>query len=226
MADIYAQARAEGIEHGAPMTCRGILHHGPGGLLAEIDPDPAAVRAGDAFHIHPAVLDAATLIGFGRTPLLGQPFIPMFLDGFRAPRRLTGSCYVHVPSREVLAESQDIVRNSFALYDAEGEFVARFDGLTCKRIRFPELITRDLVREAEMPRTSAAPPAEAPSPSSAGGPSPSAEATMTDRVRALVAAKLGCPAARVDTSAGFYDLGLDSVALVDLSRELEEVVGE
>src|SRR5205814_2396773 len=162
MRDMYAQARAEQIEHGPPMTCHGTLHIGQTYLLGELDLDATAQPDAERFHLHPAVLDAATLVAFARTPLLGEPYIPVFLDTFRAYRPLRGRCYVYVPAREAMAASGDVLHNDFLLCDGYGEVVARFSKLSCQRIRYPRLITRLLEPAAESPSTVARPNGRAP----------------------------------------------------------------
>ena len=111
-------------EHGPPMTCHGTLHIGQTYLLGELDLDATAQPDAERFHLHPAVLDAATLVAFARTPLLGEPYIPVFLDSFRAYRPLRGRCYVYVPAREAMAASGDVLQNDFLLCDAGGEVLA------------------------------------------------------------------------------------------------------
>ncbi|WP_308258573.1 SDR family NAD(P)-dependent oxidoreductase [Saccharothrix obliqua] len=202
VASLYRRAVREGIEHGAPMKCEGVLHLGGGALLAELTravEDPA-----HAFHLHPASLDATTLAGFGQLAMpTDDPFVPMFVRELRAPQPLPAQCLVHVSQPERLAASGDVVTTDYTVHDADGRFLASFTGLTCKRIREPGLVRR-LLDDVTPPPTD----------------------DLADRVRDLVAAALGRPVAQVATDVGFYDLGLDSVALLGLTGELEELVGE
>ncbi|XVV00822.1 SDR family NAD(P)-dependent oxidoreductase [Actinosynnema sp. CA-248983] len=209
---LYGRAVREGIEHGAPMKCRGRLDLGDGCLLAELTrevSDPA-----HAFHLHPASLDATTLAGFGQLAMpTDDPFVPMFVRELRAPEPLPETCYVHVARPERLAESGDVVTTDYTVHDEHGRFLASFTGLTCKRIREPGLVHRllDDVRPTGDGRT--------------GGATDGPAGDLTDDLRALVANELGRPVAEVATGTGFYDLGLDSVALLRLTGRLEELVG-
>ncbi|MEU6153492.1 SDR family NAD(P)-dependent oxidoreductase [Actinosynnema sp. NPDC047251] len=201
VATLYRRAVREGIEHGAPMKCRGALHLGGGRLLAELTrevSDPA-----HEFHLHPASLDATTLAGFGQLAMpTDDPFVPMFVRELRAPEPLPETCLVHVAAPERLAPSGDVVTTDYTVHDVDGRFLASFTGLTCKRIREPGLVHR-LLDEVARP---------------AGD--------LAGQLRALVADVLGRPVDQVATGTGFYDLGLDSVALLGLTGRLEDLVGE
>ena len=143
VADLYRKTRGEGIVHGAPMTCHGTQYHGPYGLLAELRLDPSAVATAAAFHLHPAIMDASTLAAFGREEGAGtEPFIPFFIAEFRAFGPLEPVVYAHIPHQEVLAGTGDLLRNDYTLHGERGQVLARFTGISCKRIREASLITR------------------------------------------------------------------------------------
>jgi Cu2+-exporting ATPase len=140
---LYRRTRAEGIVHGAPMTCHGVLHRGAPHLLAELSLTPVGAAHEDRFHLHPGKMDAATLVAFGQREDVGaEPFIPFFMEHVRAPLPLRGLLHVSVPAPEEPSASGDLLRNDFTLHDEHGAVLAEFRGVSCKRIREPELITR------------------------------------------------------------------------------------
>src|SRR5205807_2589265 len=124
-----------------PMQCLGRIYLGGDDLLAELDLHESARGLEPRFHVHPAKLDASTLLAFARTPLLEEPFIPISIAAARLPRSPQGRCYVHVPHPETHAPSGDVMHNDYRIYDAGGRLAAELTRLTCKRIRSPELIT-------------------------------------------------------------------------------------
>jgi acyl transferase domain-containing protein/tryptophanase/pimeloyl-ACP methyl ester carboxylesterase/NAD(P)-dependent dehydrogenase (short-subunit alcohol dehydrogenase family) len=199
---VYAIARDEGICHGPAMRCSGEMRIGGQRLLAQLVLDETA-RAHDAhFHVHPAKLDCSTLLAFGQTEFTdGFPFIPVFIERFRAPRSASGDCYIYVPKLERLAESGDVIENDYVLCDQAGNVIAEVTRLTCKRIRHPDLIRRLLEVRAEVGDKTIG--------------------TTASELQKLVAKKLNKPASAVAMDVGFYDLGLDSVALLELSEELQ-----
>jgi acyl carrier protein len=201
MAELYAQARDEAIVHGAAMRCTGRLFLRDGGLLAELETDPSTRAHDGKFHLPPAALDASTLVAFARTPALDAPFIPIALASLRAPVAMAGRFYVHVPGEEQLASSRDVMHNSYTIHDAAGRRIAEFTRLTCKRIRAPHAIT-SLVDGAARP-----------------------DDRFTRQLRSLVGRVLKLPPERVSATVGFYELGLDSAAMLQISQELESFVG-
>jgi acyl transferase domain-containing protein/NAD(P)-dependent dehydrogenase (short-subunit alcohol dehydrogenase family)/pimeloyl-ACP methyl ester carboxylesterase/aryl carrier-like protein len=203
MADLYARARAEDIVHGDPMRCTGQIFVRGEGLLAELELDPSARGYESRFYLHPAALDASTLVAFARTPVLDAPFIPISLAMLRAPVPLCGRFYVHVPQQELLADSGDVMHNSYAIHDAAGRWIADVSRLSCKRIRFPRLITSLVDAPAAKP----------------------SHDYLTRHLRDLVGRALNVEAEQVSTTAGFYDQGLDSMAMLRISQELEPLVG-
>jgi acyl transferase domain-containing protein/NAD(P)-dependent dehydrogenase (short-subunit alcohol dehydrogenase family) len=211
MADLYAQARGEGIVHGPAMRCHGDLHRHDGALLARLALDPAAPQAG--FHLHPAVLDAATVAAFGQLPSPGDPFIPLYIGRVRVYRPLPVSCRVLVPEPERMAPSGELLTSSLVVLDDTGEVLVEIDDLRCKRIRHTGLLARPGttepakldVRVAERPTTG--------------------RDRLERFLRTAVARRLGVASGAVDTERGFYDQGLDSVALLAIGRELEEWLG-
>ncbi|MGW0487970.1 SDR family NAD(P)-dependent oxidoreductase [Streptomyces olivaceus] len=218
MAELYRQARAEDIQHGPPMQGFGELHHlDSGGLLARLELDPGSRDLESAFHLHPAKLDAATLVTFGHRPPPGpDPFIPVHIAEFRAPRAVTGPCWVHVPTAETVAPSGDVMHNDCLIYDEQGRFVAQFTKLSCKRVRHAGLITRLLDAPGAPPEPSRSAVGTAPG----GGP----QQRLVTHLRTLIGDLLGRAPDAVDPRRGFYELGLDSVALLTLSAELEKAV--
>ncbi|WP_432168924.1 SDR family NAD(P)-dependent oxidoreductase [Streptomyces sp. 1222.5] len=226
MAELYRQARAEDIEHGPPMMGFGALHLlDTGGLLARLELDPGSREQESAFHLHPAKLDAATLVAFGHRPPPGpDPFIPVYIEEFRAPRAVAGPCWVHVPAPETLAPSGDVMHNDCLIHDEQGRFVAKFTKLSCKRVRHAGLITRLL----DTPAATAPPtPSQAATAAVARAVATAADDTerrLAGHLRTLIGRLLGRAPEAVDPHRGFYELGLDSVALLSLSTELEQVV--
>ncbi|NUR60578.1 MAG: hypothetical protein HOV87_18235, partial [Catenulispora sp.] len=223
MAEMYRQAREEDIEHGTPMKCFGELYQGADFLLAELDLAEEVRPQEQGFQLHPGKVDAATLTAFAQVPP-GEPFIPMYVESFRAVRPLRGRFYVHVPAVETFSPSGEIQQNDCVVYDASGAFVARFGKFTCKRLRSAGLITR-LVATAEPVATATAEPVALAVAEPVVAVSARSAEVLTVRVREMVAEVLGVPAGEVDAHAGFYDLGLDSVAMLRISGQLEELLG-
>jgi len=221
MAELYRQARLQEIQHGSKMRCVGQLWVGAGELIAEL---ALEIPGTPGFHMHPAALDATTIAAFGQTEQVSRaPFIPVFIERFRALKSLPERFVLHAPKTEVLASTRDVINNDYDLYDTDGRHCASFRKLTCKRIREPELITR-LLKRAHVESI----PASAPIVTSASIADRYDVALATSYaglMQTWVADLLGVDRETVRTDVGFYDLGLDSRTLLALASRLEPVVG-
>ncbi|PJN27395.1 beta-ketoacyl synthase [Streptomyces sp. CB02613] len=232
MDSLYARTRREGIRHGGPMTCLGTLHRGGTELLASLRLDPTGAANEGDFHLHPAKADASTLVAFGQNEEVGEePFVPFHIGWFRAPHAVRGTFHVHVAHPEVASWSGDLVHNDYTLHDDQGRMLAEFRDMSCKRIRHAGLITRllDEVRAAPaQPVPQPVPelvPRSAPEPARGNGSPAAAVAVATARLEELIAGELGRTSADVPSDTGFYDMGLDSVALLGIGERLETLVG-
>ncbi|GAA3897334.1 hypothetical protein GCM10022244_04510 [Streptomyces gulbargensis] len=238
MAAVYARARAQQVHHGPRMTCSGAVRRGPDGLLAEIDLHSGSGGDED-HHLHPARLDAATLLGFCRSEAGADPFVPMFVGRFRAVRPLRGPALVHVPSVERLTDSGELLSNDIYVYGPDGRPVAEIVGFASKRLRpganitaprsgsIPSPGTPEPPRTPRMPQT---PAAAGDTPTEPAEPAaifrePGGSGGMADRVREVLADHLGRPAADIPSDVGFYELGLNSVDVLKATERLEQLVG-
>ncbi|NEA94149.1 SDR family oxidoreductase, partial [Actinospica acidiphila] len=235
MAAVYARARAQQVHHGPRMTCTGTVRRGPDDLLAEIDLHTGS-GADEDYHLHPARLDAATLLGFCRSEAGEDPFVPMFVGRFRAVRPLRGPVLVHVPAVERLTESGELLSNDVYVHDLDGRPVAEIVGFASKRLRPGARITAPNAARTEHDAGASG----TRSPATAVGvdavPAARGERTtashesggtgsMADRVREVLAEHLGRPAPQIPSDVGFYELGLNSVDVLKATERLERLVG-
>ncbi|MEV4432758.1 SDR family NAD(P)-dependent oxidoreductase [Streptomyces sp. NPDC049585] len=205
MADLYALVRSTGIAHGDFMQARGTLHVGDGELLADLSLSPQAAAYADYFHLHPAALDSSTLLptqfataGAGAA---ARPYIPMLIESFRARGPVGASTLVHAVPPRPAGPDGDLTTCDLRFLDPDGNVVLWFEGLTSKRVRAEDAITR-----------------------LEGAPRPQQTAESAETVvRGLLAERL--EQAEFDEEAGFYELGLDSTALLGIAADLERAYG-
>ncbi len=227
----YAYARAVGIEHLDFMKAEGSVWLDPERLVARIEPSELARRYAAEFVLHPACLDSATLVPFlaamrGDEAKL-RPFIPIHLRRFRAWAPINAAFEVVVERRSCTLQ-EDLFRCDIELRDpATGACLARFDGLTTKRIRSPESLERLIAQPPnerpiadEPPVASQAARDEAPV-----EPSGSPVELALALVRGLVEAEIDQTSTELDDDANFYELGLDSADLLSISAALGERLG-
>ncbi|MGW7279791.1 SDR family NAD(P)-dependent oxidoreductase [Streptomyces sp. NPDC054844] len=229
--DLYALARQLDIEHGPFMKVQGRVGAGDGFSVADVHLDPSAVEALGHFHVHPVFMDFSVLVPFLQFPEpvrrgIVQPFIPIYVDSFRARRSLQARTLVHsprLPSLQVDDSTQAVVAD-IDLCTPEGEVAVRLTGYRAKRVRTTEDIRKHAeegrrLAEARAARSTAPPRTPAPA-EQVAPPAPSGD--LTTLVTSLVAAQTGKPATGINPDQGFYDeLGLTSVDLLNIAGKLE-----
>ncbi|GAU67584.1 putative modular polyketide synthase [Streptomyces sp. NBRC 110611] len=244
LAELYREVRAAGIVHGEFMRGRGTLHVADGELLADIQVSRQAAGYLDYFHLHPAVLDSSTLLptqfaedvarhSGAVAPQDRKPYIPLYIESFRARRALGGDNRVHARPPRYAGQDADLNSCDLDFYDADGVRQMWLHGLTSKRVRETGSISRltEVGTAAEPAVASAGRPAGAPDPEPDPDPGPDAEsaadggpAALRELIAALLAGQLGTGPEAIDPERGFYELGLESTALLSVVRELEEAL--
>ncbi|AEW95941.1 SDR family NAD(P)-dependent oxidoreductase [Streptantibioticus cattleyicolor] len=229
--ELYRQVRAAGIVHGEFMRGLGTLHVADGELLADLSLSRPARAYLDHFELHPACLDSATLLPtqfaeevartLGETaPGDRKPYIPIYIESFRARRRLDGDNRVHARPPRYAGRDADLNRCDLDFYDADGVLQMWLHGLTSKRVRRSALITQ---LTSVAPASAEEPPAvTAPAPAADGDAGPEG---LRRLIRGLLAGHLDTTADQVDPERGFYELGLESTALLAVVKELENALG-
>lgn len=175
----------------------------------------------------------------------GTPYIPFTIKRFYLTKNLPATIYVYTCERSTHPEGQqgsvDLLERDITLYNQQGERLAHFAGLTLKRIRQPAFIER-LVDESKAIHP-AAPVSEA-SPASTVDVAKPATRTPTAELAVQVSSGLTTPrsllsviegylkdciatilkktVSELDSEVGFYDLGLDSTQLLELTHQLEQ----
>ncbi|MEU2996697.1 SDR family NAD(P)-dependent oxidoreductase [Streptomyces sp. NPDC006995] len=248
--DLYGLARQLDIEHGPFMKVQGRVGAGAGFSVADVHLDPSAVEQIGHFFVHPVFMDFSVLVPFLQFPEpvrrgIVQPFIPIYVDSFRARRSLEARTLVHAPRLASLHvdDSTQAVVADIDLCTPDGEVAVRLGGYRAKRVR----TTEDIRKHAEegqrltaakaarpgptTPVAAPAPapaavPASAPAPAEASAPAPAPAGDLTALVTDLIAAHItertGNPTPTVHPDQGFYDeLGLTSVDLLNIAGQLE-----
>ena len=239
--EMYARVRDVMITHYEFMKGLGSVYVGDGYLLAEVHLSDLAKDYLDYFYAHPAYLDCSTLIPLvhyvtTRGAALDKPYIPLFIEKFRATGKLGELCYVYMEPEGSASERDDILYNDLELYDANGQLAAKIEKLAAKRIRSEDLITRlsatrDIARPGEFVE---------PQPILSGGheiirklgpdlassTNVSSKELIENDLQKMVASLLGKNIAEIKNDVGFYDLGLDSTQLLKIVRDIEAKLGE
>ncbi|MBB4952059.1 putative biosynthetic protein (TIGR04098 family) [Agrobacterium vitis] len=228
----YAATRSVSIRHTGFMKSAGRIFELADGALAELELDVSAQAHIADFDAHPAHLDTSTVVPFFRQSGLtdgqsGQmrPFIPIYVDRFRLSAPLPKQVYVRVISGAGRNQESDVLHSSIQICDAEGRVLCEMTGLALKRIRAADDIGRLVAAPAAKPAV-IAPTLVADPPRSSAAQTTDLRHAVEQDLRHMFAPLIEQPPEAIAADQGFYELGLDSVALLTIARQLEERLGE
>ena len=225
MADVYAALRKLEITHYEFMQVLGRAWVGNDYVLAELTLGELAGQYVPSFFIHPAFLDASTIVPHAGALTAGienqKPYIPIYIKKFAASSAGGESVFVFARSAASQTDA-DVLTADVSIYDAQtSEPIAYCAGLAAKRIRHQDLIDR-LV---DQPSVAAVTSSSSSSSSVVAGALPAGGGDLKQELIALVASLSKVAPDRIDPAAGFYDLGLESVHLLKIVKILESRVG-
>ncbi|WP_042206280.1 SDR family NAD(P)-dependent oxidoreductase [Paenibacillus durus] len=246
---VYQLARQVDIEHGTFMKTRGTVYQRKNEELMHLHLSDQALQYADQFYAHVAFLDGSTFAGAsfrlsGKNPgmfLDETPYIPFMIDRFRIFCLLPDTIYTY-STFDKSAENQqpktppDIVTTDITVYDKLGNPLVEFERLTAKRIRNPYLMKKLVVpghyiwNEQELNtsiRSSQTQQSEKERFKPQVQKIPNGNSTKSLVVAFLkdeIAKVLGKPEEHIDLEVGFYQMGLDSIELIGLSKMLEQKV--
>lgn len=218
---VYDKAKRLAINHGPFMQGEGVAYVGDDYVLAEIQLSEKA-KASAADHIaHPALMDSATVVPFA-AGIMGMesdnPFIPIAIENINLRVPLNNKVLVLAKISADGKADSDVLHNDILLLSETGEVIGRFLRLTAKCIRTAEAIT-GLHIPAEK---SVNAPATNISATTNGVTTP---VSILEWLTQVVAKRLNLTVANINIHQGFYELGLDSSALLDLVAQFEQELG-
>lgn len=218
----YSVTRQVGIQHDDFMKCRGRVRARPnGGCEARVTLGSRALDHLSDFLLHPVFLDCSTVV-----PLFGwhthlddaQLFIPFGIDEFQATSlRGRSEVVIRVDPNDADASDAEFLKNSFTLYSTEGMPLVRFRNFTVKRVRSLENV-RHLLTSGQSARHRKAEPASAPV-------EVSNTAAIEQLVRGQVEQRLERSLQSGEVAKPFFELGLDSLSLLDMAEAIEARLG-
>ncbi len=201
---LYASYAALGLSYGPAFRCVVEMQAGEGEALARLRL-PEAARGGEAFHLHPSMLDAAFHVALGlfHGESGGTAALPFALDRMDVFGPTDEEMWVHL--REQPA-ANGLRRIDIDLADMAGDVRVAIRGFTLR-----------LVRDAPTPEETRTPEGE-----EAAAPL----AVKAERYLAeVVARETGIPVAEIDPQAALEAYGIDSLLITRLTDELGKVFG-
>lgn len=237
---LYELARRSGINHYEFMKTLGTVYQKDDEEVINLHLSEVAESFRQRFYAHPAFLDGSTFAGLSFN-LSGKskdifygnvPYIPFMIKRFCIYKPLPREIFTYTQRKKRVGESPaavpDIVKSDIAVWDETGEMLVEFEELTLKRIREPGLIKNLLKLEAQ-PEIAESLSSREEKKSIVAEPVAEYVAkeggNITAYLQKEIAGVLEKDPSEVNTTSGFYELGLDSAQLLGLVGSLEKKVG-
>lgn len=226
----YRRCESRGLVHGDAMRARG-----------------RATRHGDLLHVRLAVAHATPrrfivdpvlvdALGVALSPHLlaaagagDALFLPLLYERIRVFAPLATGCVARVDLREMQC-SNDVVRCSFDLCDAEGRACVSVERFTCKLVRTEAPLgdasasqvstgmVGDRVDDRAIDRAIDRADHD-------GSARDEAHQRIGAVVQAVVGESIGVPAGRIERNVGYYAQGVGSASLLDILERLRQRLG-
>ena len=233
MEEIYGRVRSVQVVHGEFMKTLGKVYCRNQEELMVLHLSDLAEEYRTKFWAHPAFLDGATLAGVSlrlrevdsTMPQVLIPYIPFSIQRFCVYRPLPQTIYVYSRRPENKGKnktSADLLTTDIRVYDHAGTILFEFEQITSKQIRNASLIQRLIVKEQEIKPLVTEISSFIPVSSNLEDTFASnlKQAIMT-YIKEQVGKRIDKNPSEVKSNLPFYDLGMDSVSLLDLTRDLE-----
>ncbi|MBL3649446.1 alpha/beta fold hydrolase [Bacillus sp. RHFS10] len=210
----YSNLRKGGLIHKEFMKLEGTVYEGKDYILGEVSLSGLAKEYIDDFYLHPAFLDGSlSLLGVlasAESDALNDAFIPIYIETFRSLNKTGETCFVYIDKNNITQpSSKDILYADIQVYNSDGELSFYYERFGVKRVRNEESIQRleyKGIKDAEDRDIKIA------------------DDSLDKSLIKQVAAMIQKPEESVKTDITFYELGLDSKQLLNLSKTLEQLL--
>lgn len=131
-ADIhYGRLADSGLAFGE--TLHGVVNlwRRDGEALAEVQLPGRAAAEANAYHIHPALLDACLQAMAWAAPASDDVYLPLNIENFRLYRQPETHVWSHAQFRA--GEGRELLRGEVRVLDADGQIIAELTGVALKR---------------------------------------------------------------------------------------------
>ncbi len=211
---IYQAYARRGLAHTGLMKPRGTVYAADGDLYAELSIADEALSSAASLMFHPALIDgAAVVVGGALEARSGHDDalrLPLAYESFRASALLQRACIARVRAG-ARRHRQEVDFLSLEFFDESGRKIAELQHLACRVVREHNAFA---VAPAGQPSNGRG-HREAPPVPGAG---------LEPFLRGLVADRMSLPTESIDRRRTFFEMGLDSAALLDLVRAIETKV--
>lgn len=228
----YSFVRRIDISHRDFMKGRGKLYFFEDHILAEITLGDLAAGYLDTYYMHPAYLDAATLVqGFVALQDVDQlkdvkASIPVYIKSFKAYDRMNDVIYVYIENKyDEGSIDKDIMYFDIHVYNEDGAEIATFRQWGLKKIRHKELVAENSTQKTKSRNLTNDKLLSSKSDTKERHIVDDSKDRIKEYLREILANMLETD---IDSSmdlVGYYDCGLESTDILQIVGILEQKLG-
>lgn len=224
--DIYSAFRERGLVHNGFMQVHGLGFSTLTHAFADVGLGEEALAGNTMYMFHPALLDGSVTCASGILPGsesegdAGTPglYIPLSYDSFCATSLIRKRCIARIDN-ESLRRRKDLFLISVDFLDDAGNKIAELKNLALKALRRSDAIAQGTTSRHSDTFVSVA---AAPQAAVVAAPaSADIKTFLRDFIADAIARRLSLPPGQIDSAVGYYELGLDSVGLLQLVQLLQ-----
>ncbi|MCX8131567.1 MAG: SDR family NAD(P)-dependent oxidoreductase [Clostridia bacterium] len=219
---VYKHYRGQELIHTGIMKAEGSIYHTEEWILADIclNNRASATAAGTIFH--PALIDGSAIaskVMYQDLLKQEQLFLPLFYESFRAWEPIREKCVALVKTSSVIRK-KELVYVTIEFYSETGRKIGELRNLACKLVREPGLINTDKKAGSQSREYSGDSESfSTPDDTTLSG------AEVEKFLRQLTARHLKKPLEQIDIHSGYYEMGLDSIGLLEIVKDMEREFG-
>ena len=212
--EMYKKCRDYGLEHTGLMKGKGKVYQSPEELWVEIAEGEEEKAERNSFLFHPVLIDGTAIGSYeaftGLESGEKRLYLPLSYESFRAAGAFGTECLARI-KKSSLERKDEIITISVDFFNKTGRKIGELKKITSKLVREAGLIVakREEINK-NLPETDRI---NLDKVSNVEG--------MRSFLQRLIGSKLKMRPEEVDPKSGYYELGLDSVLLLELVREIE-----
>lgn len=222
---VYEQAREQGLVHGGAIKAKGDVYQDEEGLLIAIKVDETHQQEAERYLFHPALIDGSAMAAGALWEIPGQGedlYLPLHYASFYCTAPLQTEVYVRALATSV-KKGNDICSLDMFFYNEEGKQIGQLLGITSKKIRAKEQITASL--QGRVPSSVVKKEKAITKIPKQQGKKGAKEAIYEHMLRDIFAHHMNTSSSKVRTNQGYFELGLQSSQLLEISQEVESKLG-
>ncbi|WP_075185106.1 amino acid adenylation domain-containing protein [Teredinibacter haidensis] len=219
--EIYQHCQSRELIHSDIMKVKGSVYDAGDAIWVHVKLDGSSPNSVHHYQFHPALVDGS---GVGTESLFSgfaenedRLFLPLFYESFIASECFGNECYTRIKKSSVEVK-EELLSISMEFFSPDGRKIGELKNFKNKLVRNEGLINPGRqIQHTDAPRTEATKP-------KASQHVDLSFSSMSSLVQSIVASKLEVDTQDIAVDRGYYELGLNSIVLLEVSKLLESIL--